>query len=92
MKIHPLILVDNFNKRYKRDEETLVQYHHGKMELANKVDLPMIDGLLSSLRRRSAYKKTEMLTPEKILLVAQTLEQEIELISRETLLTKQNRR
>ena len=94
MKIHPLILVDNFNKRCKRDEETIVQYYHAKMELANKVDPRMIesirvaaliDGLPSSLRRRLAYKKTEMLTPEKFLLMAQTLEQEIELISREAL-------
>jgi hypothetical protein len=94
MKVHPLIHVDNFNKRCKRDEETIVQYYQGKMELANKVDPRMIesmrvaaliDGLPSSLRRRLAYKKTEMLTPEKFLLMAQALEQELELISRELL-------
>lgn len=93
-KLHPLINVDNFNKRYKHDDETITHYYHAKMELANKVDPRMIDalrvaalinGLPSSFRLQLAYKKTEMTTPTKLLTIVQALEQEVELLSRETL-------
>jgi len=92
-QIHPLINVDNFNKRCKRNDETISQYYHAKMELANKVDLRMIDvlrvaalidGLPSSFRFQLAHKKTEMSTPAKFLMIVQAVEQEMELLSRDT--------
>jgi hypothetical protein len=93
-KLHPLVLVDDFHKRIKRDDETVTQYYHDKMALATKVDPQMIDvlrvsslidGLPSSFRQQFAYKRTEMTTPAKFLTVVQALEQEIELLSRATL-------
>jgi hypothetical protein len=93
-KLHPLINVDNFNKRYKHDDETITHYYHAKMELANKIDPRMIDalrvaalinGLPPSFRIQLAYKKTEMTTPTKFLTIVQALEEEVELLSRETL-------
>ena len=93
-EIHPLVNVDNFNKRWKQDDETVAQYYQAKMELANKIDPKMIDalrvaalidGLPTSLRVQLAYKKSEISTPSKFLTVVQALEQEMELLSRESL-------
>ena len=93
-EIHPLVNVDNFNKRWKQDDETVAQYYQAKMELANKIDPKMIDalrvaalidGLPTSLRVQLAYKKSEISTPSKFLIVVQALEQEMELLSRESL-------
>ena len=93
-EIHPLVSVDNFNKRWKQGDETVAQYYQAKMELANKIDPKMIDalrvaalidGLPISLRVQLAYKKSEISTPSKFLTVVQALEQETELLSRESL-------
>lgn len=93
-RIHPLVHVDNFNKRYKQDEETITKYYKDKMELADKVDPQMgqvlriaalIDGLPTTFRNQLAYKRTEMTTPEKFLAIAQAIKQEIELANRDNL-------
>lgn len=93
-EVHPLVNVDNFNKRWKQGDETVAQYYQAKMELANKIDPKMIDalrvaalidGLPISLRVQLAYKKSEISTPSKFLTVVQALEQETELLSRESL-------
>ena len=91
---HPLVHVDNFNKRRKEEEETVMQYYKAKMELADKVDPQManslrvaalIDGLPWSFRKQLAYKKTEMATPVRFLTITQGIEQEMDLIVRDQL-------
>lgn len=91
-KQHPLLTIDDFNRRIKREDESIVQYYRHKLELANKIDLNMIDsmrvaalidGLPKSFRSKLAFRKTEIDKPEKFLEIVQALEQEFELVERE---------
>lgn len=80
-KQHPLLDIDDFKRRIKRDDESIVQYYREKLELANKIDPKMInsmkvaaliDGLPSWFRSRLAFKRTEMDKPEMFLEIVQT--------------------